>query len=83
MTPKLPVCTARELERVLRRLGFLADRQTGSHRIFIRSSDRRRVIVPIHAGDLKPGLIRQILHDLHLSKEEFHDLLRGKTIRRS
>ena len=80
MRPKLPVCTARELERVLRRLGFLADRQTGSHRIFVRASDRRRVILPIHTGDLKPGLLRQILHDLNLSREEFHALLRGKTI---
>lgn len=78
MTPKLPTCTARELERVLRRLGFFVDRQTGSHRIFVRALDRRRIVLPIHAGDLKPGLLRQILYDLSLSSEEFHSFMRGK-----
>jgi predicted RNA binding protein YcfA (HicA-like mRNA interferase family) len=39
MSPRLPSCTPTEFERVLRKLGFVEDRQRGSHKVFVRASD--------------------------------------------
>ena len=65
MTPKLPVVTGKELARVAQRLGFEFRRQKGSHAIYIRSSDQRRVVIPMHSGhDLNPKTLRGILGEL-------------------
>ena len=72
---KLPQVTAREVVAVLHRLGFTDDRQTGSHLILYHAISRRRVVVPMHGGDLKRGTLRSILADAGLTSEEFHELL--------
>ena len=51
---KLPQVTAREVVNVLHRIGFEDDRQTGSHLILLHPLIRRRAVVSIHRGDLKP-----------------------------
>ena len=72
---KFPVLKPREVVRALERLGFQAIRQKGSH-LFLRHPDGRSTVVPIHKGeDLPPGLLRSILHDVELTREEFFDLL--------
>jgi len=69
---KLPVATARDVIRIIERVGFEFDRQKGSHAVYIRTSDRRRVLVPVHKGrDLKPGTLRGLVDDIGLSVEEF------------
>jgi predicted RNA binding protein YcfA (HicA-like mRNA interferase family) len=69
---KLPAVRARDVVRVAEALGFQFDRQRGSHAIYYRASDRRRVVIPMHAGkDLKPGTLRGIIADLGVSAEEF------------
>jgi predicted RNA binding protein YcfA (HicA-like mRNA interferase family) len=45
---KLPSVTAREVIRVAERLGFEFDRQKSSHAVYIRTSDRRRLVIPVH-----------------------------------
>jgi predicted RNA binding protein YcfA (HicA-like mRNA interferase family) len=56
---KLPSVSARDYIRVAEKLGFTLDRQKGSHAIYIRKTDHRRLVVPIHKGrDLKPGTLR-------------------------
>ena len=82
MSPRLPACTPRDLERVLLAIGFVATRQSGSHRIYLRLSDQRRVVLPIHARDLKPGLLHQLIKDAGLTPDEFHGLLITKRKRR-
>jgi predicted RNA binding protein YcfA (HicA-like mRNA interferase family) len=73
---KLPAVRAREVVRVAESIGFILDRQRGSHAIYYRSADRRRVVIPMHAGkDLKPGTLRGIIADLGLTPEEFAALL--------
>jgi predicted RNA binding protein YcfA (HicA-like mRNA interferase family) len=48
------------------------DRQKGSHALFYRDADKRRVVVPMHGTkDLKPGTLRDIIHDLGLTVDEF------------
>jgi predicted RNA binding protein YcfA (HicA-like mRNA interferase family) len=76
MSPKLPAVTGKELARVAERLGFEFRRQTGSHAIYVRARDQRRVVIPMHAGkDLKPKTLRAIIEDLGVTVEEFHKLL--------
>ena len=70
-----PVVTAREVAAVAERLGFVLDRQRGSHAVYLRASDKRRIVIPMHKGkDLKPGTLRGIIGDMGLSVEEFAKL---------
>lgn len=70
--PKLPSIRAREVVRVAESVGFVFDRQRGSHAVYYRPSDQRRVVIPMHgAKNLKPGTLRGIITDLGLSVEEF------------
>lgn len=72
MSGKLPAVTAKEVARVARRLGFEFGRQAGSHAVYARSGDARRVVIPMHAcRDLKPKTLRGIIDDLGVSPEEF------------
>jgi predicted RNA binding protein YcfA (HicA-like mRNA interferase family) len=73
---KLPVVTARDVIKIVERVGFTFDRQKGSHVVYIRTSDRRRVVIPVHKGrDLKPGTLHGLLDDIGLSVEEFVAML--------
>ncbi len=73
---KLPALQARQVAQVAESLGFVLDRQRGSHAVYYRASDGRRVVIPMHPGkDLKPGTLRGIITDLGLTPEEFSELL--------
>jgi len=73
---KLPSIRARDVVRVAERIGFILDRQRGSHAVYYRASDARRVVIPMHGTkDLKPGTLRGIINDLGLTVEEFADQL--------
>ena len=68
---KLPVLTAAQLVKILRRLGFDFLRQKGSH-AFFRHLDGRATVVPMHHGeDLGRGLLRAILRDIEMTVEQF------------
>ena len=76
MSYRLPTVHPRTMCRVLESLGFELVRQKGSH-LFYRHPDGRATVVPYHAGeDLGRGLVRSILRDIELSKEDFFDLLK-------
>jgi predicted RNA binding protein YcfA (HicA-like mRNA interferase family) len=69
---KPPFIRAREVVRVAQSVGFVFDRQRGSHAVYYRASDGRRVVIPMHGGkDLKPGTVRAIINDMGLSVEDF------------
>ncbi len=70
--PKLPLLTAKELAKVLAKLGFEFKRQEGSHMIF-EHPDGRKITIPHHSGEeLGPGLLTKIIkHDLKITREEF------------
>jgi predicted RNA binding protein YcfA (HicA-like mRNA interferase family) len=72
---KLPAVRPSDLVRVARRIGFVFDRQKGSHAIFLRATDRRRVIIPMHNRDLKPGTPHGLLDDTGLTREKLIELL--------
>jgi|AntAceMinimDraft_18_1070375.scaffolds.fasta_scaffold227195_1 predicted RNA binding protein YcfA (HicA-like mRNA interferase family) len=73
---KLPIIKPKQLIGVLKKLGCVEKRQTGSHRIFYCSIKRRIISVPFHNKDLKKGLLSAIIKDLDLSLEEFNELLK-------
>ena len=76
MSPKLPQIRAKELIRIASKLGFEFDRQSGSHAIYYRKSDKRRIVVPLHsAKDLKPKTLFGIIKDMGLEVDEFRKLL--------
>lgn len=73
---RLPAVTSRKVIRVAEKLGFALDRQRGSHAVYLRASDRRRLVIPIHKGkDLKPGTLRGLIDDMGLSVDEFIAML--------
>ncbi|MBK6324471.1 MAG: type II toxin-antitoxin system HicA family toxin [Chloroflexi bacterium] len=74
--PPLPLLTARQVVAALHQAGFESVRQKGSH-IRLRHPDGRVVTVPDHPGqDMGRGLLRKILRDADLSRDEFVALLK-------
>jgi predicted RNA binding protein YcfA (HicA-like mRNA interferase family) len=74
--PTLPVLNARQVIAALERAGFEVMRQKGSH-VRLHHVDGRVVTVPDHRGqDIGRGLLRKILRDADLSRDEFVELLK-------
>jgi len=72
---KLPSLTGKQVVRALQKAGFEVIRQKGSH-AFLRHSDGRSTLVPLHAGEtIGPGLLRKIIRDAEMTREEFRSLL--------
>jgi len=68
---KLPAVRPGDIARVARRIGFVLDRQKGSHAIYFRERDRARVVIPMHSRDLKPGTLHGLIEDLGITRDEF------------
>jgi predicted RNA binding protein YcfA (HicA-like mRNA interferase family) len=63
--------SSKELCRFLEKQGFVCVRQKGSHRLY-RQEDGRVTVVPVHAGkDIKRVLLKAILDEIGLTREEF------------
>ena len=68
---RLPVLKPREIAHVLEKMGFVEVRQRGSHKQY-RHTDGRCTTVPFHGSrDVSPFLLRQIIKDIRLTREEF------------
>ena len=75
MSGRLPAVSGRRVIKALEQAGFVVHHTTGSHAVLRHATDRnRRVTVPTHTKDLKPGTIRQIIKQSGLSVEEFNAL---------
>ena len=74
----LPILTAKEIIRVLERLGFKNTRKSKGSHFRYAHSDGRKTTVPVHKGKtVGRGLLRKILRDIELSPEEFQKFLKG------
>ncbi len=72
---KLPVdLSGSDLRKALERIGFVFQRQKGSHIILRREDPYSRVVVPDHRR-IRPGTLRQILHEAGLTAEQLSELL--------
>jgi predicted RNA binding protein YcfA (HicA-like mRNA interferase family) len=68
---KLPVLTAEQLIKILKKMGFEEIRQKGSHKYY-KHLDGRATVVPMHPGrDIGRGLLRRILNEIEVDREEF------------
>ncbi len=75
MSGKLPALTGAEVIQALQRGGFTVVRVRSSHQ-FLRHSDGRRTVVPVHASEtIGPGLMSKNLRDAGLDREQFRALL--------
>jgi len=76
VTGRLPVLKGREIIAALVKAGFAeARRSQGSH-VQLAHPDGRRVTVPDHGPtEIGRGLLRKILRDAELSRDEFCSLL--------
>ena len=76
MSEKLPRVTAREVIKVIEKVGFYLVRQSGSHKIY-RNDKGVRITVPYHSGKiLHPKLVKSIIRDADLTVDEFKRLLK-------
>jgi len=71
--PKLPVLRPREVISVLERVGFVFERQKGSHRIYVKG--KVGVTVPYHNKDLKRKTLKHIITQSGLELKQFIDFL--------
>ncbi len=72
---KLVRISGKELCKILEKKGFEMIKGKGSH-VRLKHLDGRRTIIPIHGNEkLGKGLLREILKQVKLSKEEFLELL--------
>ena len=72
---RLPRLSGEELIKALQGAGFNDVRTRGSHH-FLRHSDGRVTVVPVHRGEtVGPGLLSKILRDCELPRDEFLQLL--------
>ena len=74
---KLILISGKEFCKILEKLSFEKIYGKGSH-IRFKHPDGRRTVVPVHGNeDLGKGLLRHILKQIKLSKEEYDKLRRG------
>ncbi|MFI5348963.1 MAG: type II toxin-antitoxin system HicA family toxin [Elusimicrobiota bacterium] len=71
--PRLGSVKPREFVRKLKKAGFAVDHQTGSHLVLYHPSGVR-LIVPMHAREMKRGLLVALLKQAGLSIEGFQML---------
>jgi predicted RNA binding protein YcfA (HicA-like mRNA interferase family) len=71
---KLPTdLSGRELVKILLRVGFVVNRQKGSHIVLRRESPFARVVVPDHKR-IRPGTLRQVLNEAGITVEQLLEL---------
>ena len=69
---KLPLLNAREMTKILQKLGFQLKRQEGSHMFFVHK-DGRTTVIPNHGGEeIDRNLLNKIVkQDMGMSRDEF------------
>lgn len=65
------IYTPKEVIRKLKRLGFVEDRQSGSHKIFYHPEIKNRTVVPYHLKELPKGTLSAILREANILREDF------------
>lgn len=67
----MPSFKPREVVKILTKLNFIQKRQTGSHLIMFNPSSKTTIPVPIHAKDVKKGLLKAIIKQARSTEKEF------------
>jgi predicted RNA binding protein YcfA (HicA-like mRNA interferase family) len=72
--PQLPVISGREARRAFEKVGWVFNRQRGSHMVLIRPGTPINLSIPDHR-ELDRGLLRGLIRDAGLTVAEFAELL--------
>lgn len=73
---KVPSRTGKDIVALLKKEGFVLERQRGSH-VFLRHPDGRATVVPVHSGEvIGPGLLTKIMRDIEITKDDLLKMLR-------
>ena len=69
---KLPVTYPKDLIKIVKKLGFVEERQKGSHITFVHT-DEKVITISFHSKKpIPPGLLNKMIkQDLKISREEF------------
>ena len=62
----------RDVERVVKQLGFLWSHGDGSHRVY-KHPDGRRTTISFHSKDMKMGTLRGIIEDMGITVEDYNE----------
>jgi predicted RNA binding protein YcfA (HicA-like mRNA interferase family) len=72
---RLPSLKGEDVIKALSKAGFQVLRQKGSH-IYLKHPDGRATVVPVHKGEsLGRGILRKIIRDADMGRDEFLKLL--------
>ena len=63
--------TPKETLAKFKKLGFVEDRQRGSHKILYHPETKTRAVIPFHIKELLKGTFASILRESKITKEEF------------
>ena len=73
--PKITPIDPYKFIKLLSKLGFKPTRQRGPHVVLINNQGAR-IVVPVYPGKkLKPGLVRLILAEIGLTRDQYFELL--------
>jgi predicted RNA binding protein YcfA (HicA-like mRNA interferase family) len=73
---KIHPISPEKMIKVLEKFGFKPIRQKGSH-VILMNDERVRIVVPLHSGKkLKPALIRIIIKEAGITRDEFFEVLK-------
>ena len=72
--PRLPGISGDAFVRAVRKIGYIWDHTEGSHMILLHPS-RGRLSVPRHK-ELGPGILRKLIEQAGLTRDEFLALLK-------
>lgn len=71
---RLPVISGADWVKAFEQIGFVVDRQRGSHIILVRVNPRTTITVTNHK-ELDRGTLRAVIRQAELTVEEFLELL--------
>jgi predicted RNA binding protein YcfA (HicA-like mRNA interferase family) len=72
--PKIAPVSWRTLEKVFLAAGFKFDRQSGSHRCYVKEGVSRPVVIPAY-DEVPVAIIRNNLKTAGISREKYFELL--------
>ncbi len=74
--PRLIPVSGKEMCKLVEKIGFQRIHQVGSHIRYIHP-DGRKTVVPVHGNeDLGIGLLKEILRQIRLSRQDYERLRR-------
>lgn len=65
------IYTPKQVLAKFKKLGFVEDRQSGSHKILYHPETQARAVIPFHVKELPKGTFSAILKESKITREKF------------